>query len=363
MGGGEYKLSPRERVLRALTRKTPDKIPRTLSFTPPLQKIFEEKTGVNDPDEYFDLEVRYVGIKQTRQKTDFSRYHSETGHGIEVNEWGVGLRAGSCPGSHLRDYLHPMGNFIGPEEVKNYPFPDVDVSYRFVGLGEDVKKLQERGYAVVASLPIIHSGLFECAWLLRGLENLLIDFTENKKMAELILDKVTELAIKGAKELVRAGIDILITGDDVGTQRGMMMSRKTWQEWIKPRQAQIIREVKKINPNLIYFYHSDGSIEEIIPELIEIGIDVLNPVQPECMDPVKVKREYGNFLSFWGTIGTQTTMPMASPEGVKKEVKRMIETVGKGGGLLIAPTHVLEDDVPWANVLAFLEAVEKYGRY
>ena len=109
--------------------------------------------------------------------------------------------------------------------------------------------------------------------------------------------------------------------------------------------------------------HSDGVIDPIIPELIEIGVDILNPVQPECMDPVQLKREYGNELAFWGTIGTQTTMPFGTPEEVKAVVKERIETVGQGGGLLLAPTHVIEPDVPWENVVAFFEAVEEYGRY
>ncbi|GAH20261.1 unnamed protein product, partial [marine sediment metagenome] len=109
--------------------------------------------------------------------------------------------------------------------------------------------------------------------------------------------------------------------------------------------------------------HSDGNIEEIIPELIEIGVDVLNPVQPEAMDPVKLKKTYGNDLSFWGTMGGQTTIPFGTPEQVKQEVRERVETVGRGGGLLIAPGHMLQPEVPWENIVAFFEAVEEYGKY
>jgi len=104
-------------------------------------------------------------------------------------------------------------------------------------------------------------------------------------------------------------------------------------------------------------------IEPIIPDLIEIGVTILNPVQPECMDPVKLKEQYGDRLAFDGTMGIQTTMPFGTPEEVDRETKRMIETVGKGGGLIIAPTHVLEPEVPIENIKAFLEAVDKYGHY
>jgi uroporphyrinogen decarboxylase len=110
-------------------------------------------------------------------------------------------------------------------------------------------------------------------------------------------------------------------------------------------------------------HHCDGDATDIVGEFIECGVDVLNPVQPECMDPVAVKREYGKDLAFWGTIGTQTTMPFGSPEDVRAEVRNMIETVGKGGGLLLAPTHTVEPEVPWENIIAFFEACQEHGVY
>jgi uroporphyrinogen decarboxylase len=120
--------------------------------------------------------------------------------------------------------------------------------------------------------------------------------------------------------------------------------------------ARIIAAARGIKPDLHIFYHSDGDCRAIIPELIEIGVTVLNPVQPECMDPVQLKADYGNKLAFWGTIGTQTTMPFGTPDEIRALVRERIETVGKGGGLLLSPTHTLEPDVPWENVLAFVRA-------
>jgi len=160
-----------------------------------------------------------------------------------------------------------------------------------------------------------------------------------------------------------AGVDILRLGDDVGSQKGMLMSPEVWRKWLKPGLKKVIKSARDINPEIHIFYHSDGYIEPIIPELIEIGVDILNPVQPECMDPAKLKREYGDKLAFWGTVSCQRTMPFGTPEDVINEVKLRIKTVGENGGLLIAPTHILEPDVPWENVLAFFEGVKKYGRY
>lgn len=138
---------------------------------------------------------------------------------------------------------------------------------------------------------------------------------------------------------------------------------KTWRKWLKPRFERIITRARKINPRVFVWYHSDGFIEPIIPDLIEIGVDVLNPVQPESMDPVKLKKEFGDNLAFWGTIGIQTNLPFGTPEEVRKVVKERIETVGKGGGLVIGPAHAIEPEVPLENIAAFVEAAKEYGKY
>ncbi|MFQ5808864.1 MAG: uroporphyrinogen decarboxylase family protein, partial [Armatimonadota bacterium] len=147
-----------------------------------------------------------------------------------------------------------------------------------------------------------------------------------------------------------------------GMQDRLMMHPDTWREWLKPRLGKVIQAARDVNPDVHVFYHSDGNIESIIEDLIEVGVTVLNPVQPECMDPVELKKQYGDRLAFWGTIGTQSTMPFGTADDVRAAVKHMCETVGDGGGLVLAPTHVLEPDVPWENVAAFFEAAEEYGR-
>lgn len=140
-----------------------------------------------------------------------------------------------------------------------------------------------------------------------------------------------------------------------------MMSPEMWREWLKPRWRSVVQGAKNINPDILAWYHSDGDIRPLIPDLIEIGFDILNPIQPECMDPAELKRQYGDRLAFWGCIGTQTTMPFGSPDDVREAVRWTIENVGHHGGLLVAPTHVLEPDVPWENVRALAEAVDQFG--
>jgi uroporphyrinogen decarboxylase len=172
-----------------------------------------------------------------------------------------------------------------------------------------------------------------------------------------LLDKLTAIRIGMARRYAECGVDVLMLGDDVATQLDMMLSPALWRATLKPRMAEVIRAAKAVNPDLLIFYHGDGNMERIVPELIEIGVEILNPVQPECMDPVRMKERFGDQLAFWGCIGTQTTMPFGTPEEVTATVRHLIDTVGKGGGLFLAPTHTLEPDVPWANVEAFLAAV------
>ena len=136
------------------------------------------------------------------------------------------------------------------------------------------------------------------------------------------------------------------------------MDKELWRKWLKPRLKRGIDSAKSINPDVLCYYHSDGDISDIIEDLIEIGVDILNPIQPECMDPVAVKERYGSRVNLWGTIGTQTTMPFGTPKEVRREVRRMIEDAGRDGGLVIAPTHVLEPEVPFENIEAYVEAVK-----
>lgn len=146
-------------------------------------------------------------------------------------------------------------------------------------------------------------------------------------------------------------------GDDVGSQAGMLISPALWRRLFKPKWAEFFASLKRLNPELKIAYHSDGVIEPIIADLIEVGLDVLNPVQPACMDPAQLKRQYGNHLSFWGTIDEQHTLPFGSPDDVAREVRTRLQTVGHDGGLIIGPTHHVQLDTPMENFWAMIRAI------
>jgi len=352
-------MSPRERVLTALRRLRPDRVPKQFDLSPGLHDEFRRRTGQEDFAEHFRLEPRYVGIHGTCQPRDFSAYLADVPDLDHHDEWGVG--AISAGFHHFERMVHPLRKAQSPRDIASYPWPDVLAPYRWTALGDEVSPWHSRGYPVCAAPPGACGGsLFETCWYLRGQEQLLIDLYDNPDLATALLDTVNNTMIESARRLARSGVDILRLGDDVGSQRAMLMKPDTWRQWFKPRLADLIGDAKAAKPDILVFYHSDGNIEPIIPDLIEIGLDILNPVQPECMDPAQIKREYGNDLAFWGTIGTQSTMPFGNPDEVRRVVKERIETVGPEG-LLLAPTHVLEPDVPWDNIIAFVEAVEEYG--
>ena len=202
--------------------------------------------------------------------------------------------------------------------------------------------------------------VWETAWYLRRMDNLFMDMSSEDAMATFLLDKITDLACLRAREFAAAGADILGLGDDIGMQTTIMMSVGMYRTWLKPRLAKVVAAAKAIKPDIIVSYHSCGYVLPFIDDLIELGVDVLNPVQPECMDFAEVHAKFGKRLSFNGTIGTQQLMPYGTPEQIRDEVRRNLEIAGPQGGLFCCPTHMLEPEVPWANVEAYVAAVREF---
>ncbi len=372
-------MGPRERVLTALRGQEADRVPYDIGgFNREAFRIFKEKTGSNDPDEYFgvekdiatvgfkatrlDLGERFLGLHRLPEGLTYSRGgpdREDCGAGtFTLNEWGTAFVAGSDPS--YDHFVAPCAivNAQSIKELEDYPLPDITSDYRHGHLEEDVKKIKARGLASIGGMACT---IFETAWQIRGFTELLTDFLTGEDWASCLLDRITELSVFRAKRFSEAGVDIIHVGDDIGIEDRMMMSPDTWRKWLKPRMAGIIQAAREIKPEVLFHYHSDGYIEPVIPDLIEIGIDVLNPVQPECMDPAKLKREFGDRLAFWGTIGIQHTLPFGTPAEVEREVRERIETVGKGGGLYLSPTHVIAPEVPHENIFAFVESAKKYG--
>ena len=353
-------MTPRERTLAVLARERPDRLPRELKLTPPLLEAFHQRTGSNDPAEYFALDVRDVFFAPPGPLPDFSPYYPEgvptlwNPPGWEVGEWGVGVTG--CSTFHFVHIEHPMRRLTTIEELERYPFPDLTSPQRHQNLAGDVKTLHDRGLFAIG---FMEWTIFEIAWHLRGMEELFDDLTFNPLFAVRLLDRITEIRCAQARLYAAAGVDLLKIGDDMGTQISMFMSPAMYRRWFKPRHAAVIRAAREIRPDLPVCYHSDGKCWDIIPDLIEIGVTVLNPVQPECLDLAQVKKQFGERLVFWGGIGTQTTMPFSKPDELRRIVQQTIRVLGPTG-YFPCPTHVLEPEVPWENIEAYLRAVEEF---
>jgi uroporphyrinogen decarboxylase len=353
-------MNSRERVLKAMSRQgKPDRTPFEISwgaFTPELMDEYRRQTGSKlEPDEYFDFDTRSVNLNPTRKKTDFQKYFpAKLPDNIVIDEWGIG----GTPGSekHFLDYkYHPLAGCQSAEDVFAYEWPDVDADYRYEGLEKKIAAYKERGYAVMGEL---YQTIYETAWLLRGMERCFTDFYDNPEIVDAICEKMMLLRIKQAQKYAQLGVDILRLGDDVTCQRGWIFGRELYRKHFKERTRKIVQAAKNIKPDILVFIHSDGKVDELVPELIDIGIDILNPVQPECNDLQKIVDNFGQKISFWGGIGTQTTMPFGTPETVREKTQETMRILGKYGNLLLAPTHILEPEVPWKNVTTFIETVK-----
>jgi uroporphyrinogen decarboxylase len=345
-------MQPRQRVLAALRRQTPDRLPYFIRLSPSVIEELRRRTGETDPAVYFQTDIRDVPIAATPRAAAarYRPYLAGKPAGATVNEDGIAEIQGTF--QHYKYSVPLLDGINDLRAFQDFPIPDIDAPERYSGFAGAVDALHNQGYAVRGRA----GSLFEWAWAVRGFENLLLDFVDRPDLAECLLDRRTETLCGAARLLAVGGIDVLGIHDDVAMQTGPMMSLGTWRRWLKPRWARVLAAAKAAHPDLLVWYHCDGNVTALVPELIEIGVNVLNPVQPECMDGEAIKRQYGDRLAFWGGLGTQRVLPFGTPSDVQEEVRRLARTLGKGGGLLIEPTHQVQPDVPWENIVAYIEA-------
>lgn len=349
-------MTSRERVLAAARRQMPDRVPRDILFERAVHDLMVKKYGTKDLVAATRSDIIDVGPNPSLLKRDFAKFFTRTG--VVWDEWGRG-RVWDTE-RHYAEYLYPLERAESIDELINYPWPDLDKAYRYEGLVEKVALLHEQGYAVRGSADVSET-VFEIAWQLRSMDRLFQDMFLDEEMAEVLLDQITKRNLAQGQAYARAGVDILFVGDDVAMQTGLMMSRKLWARWLMPRLRSVIDAARAIKPDILVQYHSDGKINDLIPDLIEVGVDILNPVQPECVDHYWVKRTFGHQLAFNGGLGVQSVLPFGTPQDVREHVRTVIEALGAGGGLIVGPSHVIERDTPLENILAMIEAIDLYG--
>lgn len=341
--------------------RTPPRILYTGGFTPDLQRRVVEHIGTENIGGHYGF-TQTVGLELTRPAEqpplDYARYWEgeELPEGTTIN--GAGVAQVPSGFYHFWGYISPLRNAESLKEIEEYPLDDLS-TWDDGHLSAKVEEAHASGRIAVGWV----GHMYETAWQIRGYEQFLLDTIERPAWAECLLERLFEQNMVRARAFARAGADWIRTGDDVANQNALMFAPDTWRRLIFSRWAKVYRAIKDIHPDAKIWYHSDGNVLAIVPEMVEAGLDILNPVQPECLDADAVHRQFGGRLSFDGCIGTQSTMPWGTPDDVRARVKECIEKYGRSGGLMLAPTHVLEPEVPLENIDALFEACREYGTF
>jgi uroporphyrinogen decarboxylase len=346
-------MDSRECVQLALSGERPDRVPCALGFFQ--QDLF----GARDADELFDTDIRFVEFEPPPVQKGFLSYLETLPDDVHVgnlsqlrtyHEWSYRPEIGS---------VHPLAHMRSPDDLVDGLLPDLTDPARYAGIADHVRRLHARGLAVAAAPPHLGGELFEVAYRLRGFNQFMEDLLTRGALVDYLLDQLGAMLRSNALVLARAGVDVLLLDDDVASPHGLMIGPPMWRRFFKPRFAEVIRAVREAAPDMLVFYHSDGDFTRIIPDLVEIGAQVINPLQPDCMNARAIKEAYGDELAFWGTVGTARLWDEGTPDDVRAEVELRIATLGRAG-LLLAPAYDI-DFAPRENVAAFVQAVRTWG--
>jgi uroporphyrinogen decarboxylase len=361
------KMSSRERVLRSVAHEATDRIPVDISLRTDVAERLIEYLSLKDMEDLYvklGIDIRMVNVHEHHPEFE-SRVngvlggHSENSgkkyifhdNGTYENAWGVIQRPSS-------DGLYDgwvSGPFSNTEDLDSFHWPDMNIFDSVEVIRERVERYKGK-YAMKGIL----NYPFKVCWQMRGLENFLCDMMINPDFAGAYLRRIAAYEKEKGIRMIRAGVDILAIIGDIAMQDRLMVNADAWRSVDKPVFAEMISTFRKEKPDIKIFYHSDGNIEEVIPDLIEIGVDIINPVQPECMDVAKIKKMYGDRITLHGTISIQETLPHGTKEEVRSEINSRIETCGKNGGFILAPSNLIQNDTPIENILEIYRTVGSF---
>jgi uroporphyrinogen decarboxylase len=366
-------MNSRERVLKAFRAMPglPDRVPVQFDLCKQLTETFGKNFRIK-PDYslsyYEDLTYR-ISANDIRTKmgsdvvvvggTVPDKYSPQVVSGdIYKNEFGMHMKPTSL---YVEVVKCPLENAMNERDIENYSFPNAYATGRFEKAKRDIGKFG-KDYFVIGDVEI---SLFEMAWHLTGLEKYMVGMLCDEPWLEILNDRVEEWSTGLALQLVKAGVDAIWLGEDLGSQTSTLISPDDWRIRFKPRHKRIIQKLKDENPDIIIIMHSDGSVAPLLDDFIELGIDVFNPVQPNVhgSDPEELKNKYGEKLWFFGGIDQQYLLPKGTDEELEKDIIEKITILGRGGGYLIAPAHILQNDISPERVLKYIELCRKHGNY
>jgi len=377
-------LTSRERVRITLNHKEPDRVPIALGgsanhLTEERYILLRDYFGVKDV-----LRRTSVGFYTTpdynpildKLGTDFRFIHIRPPKGFISNplvgeftsftdEWGLTHRK---MGGYYDLHGTPLGGDLTKEKIDNFPWPDPYDPSRLEGVKEEIEDLYHNtDYAIVAHRPV-YGNLWEMAKWLVGMEKGLMMTSLEPALFDYLIGKVSEI-LDGIYDsflsVVGPYVDVVEIAEDLGTNRGPMFNPEIYRKYIKPRHKVTIELIRKKAPNAKVLMHNDGAIRKFIPDIIEAGFDILNPIEGHLpgMNPVELKREFGKDLVFQGGVDIKNVLNKGTVEDVYHEVGLRIQQMGEGGGYILAGAHNFGNDIPLENMLAFFDAGRELGVY
>lgn len=379
-------MNSRERLLAALDHREPDRIPLDLGSTqvsgvhavayrglrsrlglPAVDlQLCDTIQQLAFPDDDFveKLGVDVRGLYPLNSH-NWRIENVDAGDAWEYcDEWGITHRRPKPDGLYYSAVRHPLSEAIlTPQLIQHFPWPVTGDLRRIEGLRQQALTYRSQGKAVV--LKGVMAGIFEMAQRVRGIENCLVDMASGGEGIDALLDQMLALKLgfwEMALPRLADVIDVVAEGDDYGSQAALLISPAMFRRLMKPRLKALFERIRQLAPGAKIFFHSCGSVRPLIPDLIELGVDILNPVQIGAagMEPSALKRDFGKDLVFWGGgIDTQTTLAHGAPQHVKDEVRRNVEALAHDGGYVFNPVHNIQADVPPENVLAMVEALHE----
>ena len=384
-------MTSRERVLAALNHTEPDRVPydQGTTMVTGIHRIAYERlvealgieglppTEILDPVQQLAMPhervLKALGV-DTRSiylrlpGRTLGTTWSDNEYLYAEDEWGLRRRMPRDGGLYYDQYHHPLAGAESVADVEAYAWPDPLAGLDLDAVARAVEAIRAEG-----NYPVIvggyGSGMLELVMWLQGYDQGYMNLLVGEEITHAILDRVVELKIAYVEKLLGAvgpQVDIFYNGDDVGLQEGPMLRPEWFDRFLRPRYMQYHQAVKRLAPDAKMFFHSCGSVYEVLPALIETGIDIINPVQvsaAEMGDTARLKREFGDAVSFWGGIDTQRVLPHGTPAQVRDEVRRRIDDLAPGGGYVLNSVHNIQADVPPQNIIAMMEALDEYGYY
>jgi uroporphyrinogen decarboxylase len=384
-------MTGRERLLIALNHREADRVPFDLSASrstgidyqvyedlipllklPPRRIEKSELNRLAKPDEdvlqELAVDVRGIDLNPIPQSEIMNPPQEplikRTNRGYEyTDEWGRTYRRGFGD-LHYSIVAFPLKDGID----EDYCFPAISEN-RFSDLSTKSEYLKKQSGSSICFKRPIANGFLQMGAMLYGYDKWYTMLAGDPKKAAGFMDRLLNFKLRFWEKLIeelKGCVDVVCEGDDLGTQESLLISREMYRKMIWPRQKKLFEFIKTRQPNIFIYFHSDGAISEIIPDLISAGVDILNPVQigAKGMEPVKLKHEFGKEITFWGGgIDSQKTLPFGTVNQVKDEVRRNIDALAPGGGYVFSPIHHIQADVPAKNVLVMWEAFQEYGTY